>query len=169
MALSQGRKARLEKVFWAAHMGTTYPRNETNSRPKSKGPYCTRAVCRGRPAPARNIPPGPKAKRPWQLLRTPRGERQPGPAYCGHRLLARAKLVPAQSPCAQCLERPKLKISESGSKKGLLTEKAPTEMGDLTFKFVSKKCRVQAFSMSGKEERGRAVFYKTQAASRIPQ
>lgn len=80
-----------------------------------------------------------------------------------------AKLVPAQSPCAQCLERPKLKISESGSKKGLLTEKAPTEMGDLTFKFVSKKCRVQAFSMSGKEERGRAVFYKTQAASRIPQ
>lgn len=90
MALSQGRKARLEKVFWAAHMGTTYPRNETNSRPKSKGPYCTRAVCRGRPAPARNIPPGPKAKRPWQLLRTPRGERQPGPAYCGHRLLARS-------------------------------------------------------------------------------
>lgn len=112
IALPQGRKAQLEKGFWAAHVGTTYSRNETNSRPKSEGPYCKRAVCRGRPVPARKSSPRSQGKMAlaaaWDSAwGTPDGAGllwAPSPGRL-------AKLVPVQSPCAQCLERPKLKIS----------------------------------------------------------
>ena len=62
-----------------------------------------------------------------------------------------------QSPCAQHFEKPNLKISEFGVRKGLLIEKMPNERtGALVFKSIFQKYRVQACFMPREGEMGGA-------------
>nr|KAF6474774.1 hypothetical protein HJG63_010931 [Rousettus aegyptiacus] len=65
--------------------------------------------------------------------------------------------LPVQSLCVQCFERPELKMSEFGVRKGLLIKKVPTEkMGDpLVPQIHLKKIQNSAFfyiKRDGKQE-----------------
>lgn len=85
-----------------------------------------------------------------------------------HKISTTFILLLIQSPCARCLKRLKLTMSELGVRKGLLTEEVQTKkVGGRSLKSILRKSGVQASFISMKGEMGGIFFGKNSSGKQF--